>query len=205
MTCGCGCMSLSDSMAREALPGRSAPGLWVPGHRPGPVASPAARPSHVQAVSPGLHSASWVFPPLACSGPSMDRDLGTSPHSSQWGIWGWSRQAGMRGQRADKGAKEEALSQASLFSSPTGPGHGPVSGWSPGTGALTPEVPPSPGHHREIQPRGGGGRREVRETLGDRSGGEPTKTRRTTRGLPCPPRMQGLQGLAVKAQVTSSS
>ena len=103
------------------------------------------RPSHFQAVSPGLHSTNWVFPPLGCSGPSTDRDLGTSPHSSQWGIWGWSGQAGMRGQRADKGAKEEALSQASLFSSPTGPGHGPVSGRSPGTGALTPEVPPSPG------------------------------------------------------------
>lgn len=37
----------------------------------------------------------------------------------------------MRGQQAEKGAKEEALSQASLFSSPTGPGHGPVSAIHP--------------------------------------------------------------------------
>lgn len=171
-------------------------------------------PSRVQAVFPGLHSASWVFPPLPCSGPSMDRYLGTSPHSSQRGIWGWSGQAGMRGQRAEeKGAKEEALSQASLFSSPTGPGHGPVSGCSPGTGALTPEVPLPQGTTGRFNQGWGGhehvGRggswRELRETLGDRSGGDPTKAMWTTRGLPCPPRMRGLQGLAVKVPVTSSS
>lgn len=69
----------------------------------------------------------------------------------------------MRGQRAEeKGAKEEALSQASLSSSPTGPGHRPASGHSPTTEALTPEVPGSPGGPRELQPsgvirRGGGG------------------------------------------------
>lgn len=35
--------------------------------------------------------------------------------------------AGMRGQQAEKGAKEEALSQASVFLSPTRPGHEPAS------------------------------------------------------------------------------
>lgn len=36
------------------------------------------------------------------------------------------------------GSGEAASSQASLFSSPTGSGHGPASGRSPSTGALTP-------------------------------------------------------------------
>ena len=120
--------------------------------RGSPAARPGlSRPSQVVRTPqpcpgtgfPVLRSAPWAFPPLPCSGPSMDRYVGTSPHSSQWGMWGWSGQAGMRGQQAEeKGAKGEALSQASLFSSPTGPGHRPVSGHSLSTAALTPEVPP---------------------------------------------------------------
>lgn len=63
----------------------------------------------------------------------------------------------MRGQRAEeKSAKEEALSQASLFSSPTGPGHRPVSGRSPGSGALTPEVPPPQGTTGRFNQSGAG-------------------------------------------------
>lgn len=59
-----------------------------------------------------------------------------------------SRNEGHRAQ--EKGDKEEALSQASLFSSPTRPGHGPTSGHSPTTGALTPEVSPPQGATRSF-------------------------------------------------------
>lgn len=137
-------------------------------HCPGPAASQAA-PRGGLAAQPGLAGqqrvqAQFSRPPSCQLGlpassllwAEQDRYLGTSPHNGQWGIWGWSRQAGMRGQRAEKGAKEEALSEASLFSSPTGPGHGPVSGRSPCTGALTPEASFSPGHHGEIQRRQAG-------------------------------------------------
>lgn len=63
-----------------------------------------------------------------------------------------------------------------------------------------PRGPPSPGHHREIQPKwgreehmgGGGSWRLVGETRGNRSSREPMKAVRTARGLPCPPRMRGL-------------
>lgn len=51
----------------------------------------------------------------------------------------------MRSQGREKGTKEEAFSQASLFSSPTGPGQRLASGHSPTTGALTPEVSPPRG------------------------------------------------------------
>lgn len=113
--------------------------------------------STVPGTFPGLCSASWVFPPLLLSGPSVDRYLGTSPQSSQWGSWGWSRPAGMRSQGREKGTKEEAFSQASLFSSPTGPGQRLASGHSPTTEALTPEVSPSPRGHRQLPPSGEAG------------------------------------------------
>lgn len=107
-----------------------------------------------------------------------------------------------------EGARGEALSQPTLFSSPTGPGHEPASAIYP---PLTSEVTPSPqGSTGRFNKVGGhqacgwvGGWREVREPLGGRNGGEPVKDKWTTRGRPCPPRMRGLQALAVKVPVTS--
>lgn len=105
-------------------------------------------------------------------------------------------------------ASEEALSQATLFSFRTGPGHEPASAIHP---PLTSEVTPFPqGSTGKFNKVGGhqacgwvGGWREVRELLGGRNGGEPVKDKWTTRGQPCPPRMRGLQALAVKVPVTS--
>lgn len=105
------------------------------------------------------------------------------------------------------GSGEAASSQASLFSSPTGSGHGPASGRSPSTGALTPGSPPPRGPQRAStkagcrRVRGVGGCTGLREGL-ERWG--PAEAA-GTRGQPCPPGPRGLQGLAVKTQVTSSS
>lgn len=59
----------------------------------------SAAPREQSAALSGLHSARRVFPPLLFSGPSMNRYLGTSP---QWGSWGRSQPAGMRGQKAEE-------------------------------------------------------------------------------------------------------
>lgn len=106
-----------------------------------------------------------------------------------------------------EGSREEALSQATLFSSPTGPGHEPALATHP---PLTSEVMPSP--------QGSPGRFNKAGAPGmcvgwGLVGGERTPRRRewwgavedkwTTRGRPCPPRMRGLQALAVKVPVTS--
>lgn len=106
-----------------------------------------------------------------------------------------------------EGSREEALSQATLFSSPTGPGHEPALATHP---PLTSEVMPSP--------QGSPGRFNKVGAPGmcvgwGLEGGERTPRRRewwgavedkwTTRGRPCPPRMRGLQALAVKVPVTS--
>ena len=174
------------------------------------------QPVPAAAAHPELRSGSTVRTSIPSAGFSR---LFSDPGPTWPEMWGEAhREAGegagvedaSRNERPvgrGEGSREEALSQATLFSSPTGPGHEPASATHP---PLTSEVTPLPqGSPGRFNKAGAPGMCVGRGL----EGGERTPRRWewwgavedkwTTRGRPCPPRMRGLQALAVKVPVTS--